>query len=225
MEPLTLVVLAAGRSTRFGRPKQLEPVGPNGECLLELTMDQAFAAGVQAAVVVAAAFFTLYNLLFRFNVSHAAQLIGMRMKLPVGWVEWLLASLVWFLLIGNTVAIAVGAMLAFAPVPMARLELASARWISTRRFMKVTDTMHDEPDHWVHHSPRAIGAVLTLMATADVAMSVAVASRAGMRSLMPVLRKEVKQCRRGRTARGPDMTHRRLGRPGPGRESDANRIV
>ncbi|HEX7649817.1 MAG TPA: hypothetical protein VF450_20650 [Noviherbaspirillum sp.] len=123
---------------------------------------------VVAAVVVAAAFFTLYNLLFRFNVSHAAQLIGMRMKLPVGWVEWLLASLVWFLLIGNTVAIAVGAMLAFAPVPMARLELASARWISTRRFMKVTDTMHDEPDHWVHHSPRAIGAVLTLLATAEV---------------------------------------------------------
>jgi hypothetical protein len=123
---------------------------------------------VVAAVVVAAAFFTLYNLLFRFNVSHAAQLIGMRMKLPAAWVEWLLSSLVWFLLIGNTVAIAVGAMLAFAPAPMARLETVSARWISTRRFMKVTDTMHDEPDHWVHHSPRAIGAVLTLLATAEV---------------------------------------------------------
>jgi NDP-sugar pyrophosphorylase family protein len=54
MEPLTLVVLAAGRSTRFGRPKQLEPVGPNGECLLEITMDQAFAAGVQEAVIVVA---------------------------------------------------------------------------------------------------------------------------------------------------------------------------
>lgn len=54
MEPLTLVVLAAGRSTRFSRPKQLEPVGPNGECLLEITMDQAFAAGVQEAVIVVA---------------------------------------------------------------------------------------------------------------------------------------------------------------------------
>ena len=54
MEPLTLVVLAAGRSTRFGRPKQLEPVGPNGESLLEITMDQAFAAGVQEAVIVVA---------------------------------------------------------------------------------------------------------------------------------------------------------------------------
>ena len=54
MEPLTLVVLAAGRSTRFGRPKQLEPVGPNGQSLLEITMDQAFAAGVQEAVIVVA---------------------------------------------------------------------------------------------------------------------------------------------------------------------------
>ncbi len=55
MEPLTLVVLAAGRSTRFGRPKQLEPVGPNGTYLLEITMEQAFAAGVDAAVVVVTA--------------------------------------------------------------------------------------------------------------------------------------------------------------------------
>jgi hypothetical protein len=121
-----------------------------------------------AAIVVAAALFTLYNLLFRVNVAHGAQLIGMRMKLPVNWVEWLLSSLVWFLLIGNTVAIAVGVMLAFAPAPTARLELASSRWISTRRLMKVMDTMHDEPDQWVHHSPRSAGAVLAVLTAAEV---------------------------------------------------------
>lgn len=139
---------------------------------MEIPRDSsAFVLGhrrVLAAVVVAAALFTLYNLLFRLNVAHASQLIGSTMKLPVNWVEWLLSSLVWFLLVGNTVAIAVGAMLAFAPAPMARLETASARWISTRRIMKVTDTMHDEPEHWVHQSPRAAGAVLALLAAAEV---------------------------------------------------------
>ncbi len=33
--PLTLVILAAGRSTRFGRLKQLAPIGPGGEALLD----------------------------------------------------------------------------------------------------------------------------------------------------------------------------------------------
>jgi MobA-like NTP transferase domain len=45
MEPLVLVVLAAGRSTRFGRPKQVEPVGPRGEAIMDVTMRDAFASG------------------------------------------------------------------------------------------------------------------------------------------------------------------------------------
>lgn len=121
-----------------------------------------------AAVVVAAAVFTLYNLLFKLNVARSALAIGTHLKLPVNWVEWLLSSVVWFLLIGNTIAIAVGAMLVLAPAPLARLELASARWISTRRIMKATDSMHDEPDRWVHQSPRTVGAVLAVLAAAEV---------------------------------------------------------
>ncbi len=36
--PLTLVILAAGRSTRFGRLKQLVPIGPGGEALLDYAL-------------------------------------------------------------------------------------------------------------------------------------------------------------------------------------------
>jgi len=50
---LTLVLLAAGKSTRFGRPKQLEPVGPHGEALLDITLRDAFEAGCEAACIVA----------------------------------------------------------------------------------------------------------------------------------------------------------------------------
>lgn len=49
----TLVLLAGGRSTRFGRPKQLEPMGPNGEWIMELTLCEAFAQGCGRARIVA----------------------------------------------------------------------------------------------------------------------------------------------------------------------------
>jgi UTP-glucose-1-phosphate uridylyltransferase len=49
---LTLVVLAAGLSTRYGGPKQLEPVGPSGETLLDYGIYDALRAGFSRVVVV-----------------------------------------------------------------------------------------------------------------------------------------------------------------------------
>ena len=43
--PLTLVILAAGRSTRFGRLKQLAPVGPGGAALLDYALYDGALAG------------------------------------------------------------------------------------------------------------------------------------------------------------------------------------
>ena len=48
----TLVILAAGRSTRFGRAKQLEPVGPGGASLLEYAVHDARRAGFGRFVLV-----------------------------------------------------------------------------------------------------------------------------------------------------------------------------
>lgn len=50
--PVTLVVMAAGVGSRFGGPKQLTPVGPNGETLLEYAVHDARAAGVGKVVLV-----------------------------------------------------------------------------------------------------------------------------------------------------------------------------
>jgi hypothetical protein len=47
-----LVVLAGGRGSRFGGDKQLTPVGPAGEAILEYTVADARAAGFTAVVVV-----------------------------------------------------------------------------------------------------------------------------------------------------------------------------
>ena len=49
----TLVVLAAGMGTRFGtRIKQLEPLGPDGELLIDYSVYDALQAGVDRAVFI-----------------------------------------------------------------------------------------------------------------------------------------------------------------------------
>ena len=52
---LTLAILAAGRSARFGRPKTLEPVGPNGDVLFEYAICDAIRAGCGKVVFVTSA--------------------------------------------------------------------------------------------------------------------------------------------------------------------------
>ena len=47
-----LVVLAAGIGHRFGSPKQLAPVGPKGEAILDYTVRDARAAGFDVIVLV-----------------------------------------------------------------------------------------------------------------------------------------------------------------------------
>jgi dTDP-glucose pyrophosphorylase len=48
----TLIVLAGGMGSRFGGPKQLVPVGPGGESILEYNVHNAVAAGFKRVVVV-----------------------------------------------------------------------------------------------------------------------------------------------------------------------------
>ena len=48
----TLVLLAAGMSTRYGRLKQLEPVGPGGEALLDFSVFDARKAGFGRVVLI-----------------------------------------------------------------------------------------------------------------------------------------------------------------------------
>ena len=52
MAPPELVVMAAGIGSRFGGLKQLEPVGPAGETLLDFAVYDAWRAGVRCAVFV-----------------------------------------------------------------------------------------------------------------------------------------------------------------------------
>ena len=48
----TLVVLAAGLSTRYGRLKQLEPLGPSGEAIMDYNVYDALRAGFDRVIFV-----------------------------------------------------------------------------------------------------------------------------------------------------------------------------
>ena len=48
----TLVVMAAGMGSRFGGLKQAEPVGPNGEAIVDYSVYDAIEAGFDKVVFV-----------------------------------------------------------------------------------------------------------------------------------------------------------------------------
>src|SRR5690625_7725802 len=56
-QKITLVVLAAGMGSRFGGLKQMEPLGPNGETLLDYSVYDAREAGFEKVVFVIRDFF------------------------------------------------------------------------------------------------------------------------------------------------------------------------
>lgn len=48
----TLVVLAAGMGSRFGGLKQIQPVGPNGEFIIDYSIHDALKAGIEKVVFI-----------------------------------------------------------------------------------------------------------------------------------------------------------------------------
>ena len=49
---MTLLVMAAGMGSRYGGLKQMDPIGPNGEFILDYTIRDAVRAGFDKAVIV-----------------------------------------------------------------------------------------------------------------------------------------------------------------------------
>ncbi|HAA87028.1 MAG TPA: nucleotidyltransferase, partial [Verrucomicrobiales bacterium] len=52
MNQVTLLVLAAGMGSRYGGLKQLDPVGPNGETVIDYSVFDAIRAGFSKVVFV-----------------------------------------------------------------------------------------------------------------------------------------------------------------------------
>lgn len=72
MSEPTLVILAAGLSTRYGSPKQIEPVGPDGEFIIDYSVYDAVRAGFKRVV-----FLIAPGMLEDFEAAIAAAWPGM----------------------------------------------------------------------------------------------------------------------------------------------------
>ena len=49
---MTLVIMAAGMGSRFGGLKQIEPVGPNGEFIIDYSIYDAIKVGFDKVVFI-----------------------------------------------------------------------------------------------------------------------------------------------------------------------------
>lgn len=52
MKDLTLVIMAAGMGSRFGGPKQIEPIGPSGEFIIDYSIYDAIRCGFNKVVII-----------------------------------------------------------------------------------------------------------------------------------------------------------------------------
>jgi Uncharacterized MobA-related protein len=52
MKNITLLIMAAGMGSRYGGLKQLDPVGPNGETIIDYSVYDAIRAGFNKVVFI-----------------------------------------------------------------------------------------------------------------------------------------------------------------------------
>lgn len=90
MKKLTLVIMAAGIGSRYGGLKQVDPVGPNGELIIDYSLFDARRAGIENVVFIIRRDLQpvfLEKIGFRaeryFNVNYVLQ--EMEMALPPGF--------------------------------------------------------------------------------------------------------------------------------------------
>lgn len=77
MTKLTLVIMAAGRANRFGGVKQLTPIGPNNECLMDYAIFDAIRLDFEKVVIVT------NNQILQLMQEHFDEVIGKKIKVEL----------------------------------------------------------------------------------------------------------------------------------------------
>jgi hypothetical protein len=108
------------------------------------------------------AVYSLYGLIA--HVDNAAVVAALKLKYPPAAVLLLVEIARLLLIVGCTVALAVGILLEFFPDTMRSIEARGARWVSTRRMAPDADKMNVTLDTWVVAFPRAAGGLILVPA-------------------------------------------------------------
>jgi len=109
-------------------------------------------------VFVVGAIYSVWGLVT--GAGNAAIVSLFNLKLPAGYVFWIVESLRYFLIVGCTAAIMVGVLMVISPDTLKVVEQLAGRWYSTRQITPEAEMMNLGFDKWVAAYPRTAGLVL-----------------------------------------------------------------
>ena len=98
------------------------------------------------------------------GAGNSAIVSLLNLKLPAGYVFWIVESLRYFLVVGCTTSIIVGILMLISPETLKAVESVGSRWFSTRQLAPDADKMNLSFDKWVAAFPRTAGFIITFPA-------------------------------------------------------------
>lgn len=98
------------------------------------------------------------------NSGNTAIIHVLKLKLPAGFVLWIIESVRYTLIAGSTVALLVGFLMILAPDTLKAVDNVASRWVSTRQIAPDADKMNMSLDKLVEAHPRKSGLMLILPA-------------------------------------------------------------
>lgn len=111
-----------------------------------------------AAFFVIGAAYSLYGLIAHAN--DAAFAASLKLPYPPLAVVWAVESVRLLLILGCSVSVVVGILLAFFPDTMRTIEINSSRWVSVRQMVPDVDVTNMALDNWVAAYPRVAGGLI-----------------------------------------------------------------
>ena len=98
------------------------------------------------------------------GAGNSAIVAMLNLKLPAGYVFWIVESLRYFLVVGCTTSIIVGILMLISPETLKAIESVGSRWFSTRQMVPDADKMNLSFDKWIAAFPRTAGFIITFPA-------------------------------------------------------------
>lgn len=102
----------------------------------------------------------LLQMLLGYDHSRVVQNLTATLTGQTAIADWLATSVVTLFVLGMTVSLVVGYIVATRPSLLKPLEKHLNRWISARQLMRETETPNFYLDSLLHHHPRLLGTVL-----------------------------------------------------------------
>lgn len=109
-------------------------------------------------VFVVGATYSIWGLTVGANDAAITSILAL--KLPRGFVLWIVESVRYVMIAGSAMSIIVGILMLASPDALKAIESISSRWYSTRRIAPDADEMIMSLDHWVATFPRTAGLLI-----------------------------------------------------------------